>query len=265
MEEERTAAGAVEPVVVAFLTNSECPFRCTFCDLWVHTLPGPTPPGAVATQVEAVARDHPAGGAPHVKLYNSGNFFDRRAIPDADVPRIAAALRGRATVVVETHPRLGVLDGRAARLNDALGGGLEVAMGLETADADLLATFDKAMTADDFAAAARRLGRDGIAARAFILVRPPGHDEEQGATWARRSLDLAQDAGAGCCVLIPFRGASPPPSLDALEAAARHGVARGAGRVFVDLWDAPRLYAAAPDAPARLAALARLNHTQAWP
>ncbi|MED6335526.1 MAG: radical SAM protein, partial [Planctomycetota bacterium] len=183
VEEERSAEGAVEPVVVAFLTGAECPFTCTFCDLCVNTLDGPTPPGATAHQVAQVALAHP--DAPHVKLYNSGNFWDRRAVPPGDMGRIALALRGRRSVIVETHPRL--VDERARAFDEALGGGLQVAMGLETADPEVLATLNKSMTPDDFAAAAGRLRGWGIPVRAFILVRPPGHGAAEGLAWARRS------------------------------------------------------------------------------
>ncbi len=249
---ERTAAGELERHVVAFLTNSECPFLCSFCDLWRNTLEGRTPRGAVAGQVERVTQAHPTATHPHIKLYNSGNFWDHRAIPPGDMARIAAALRGRRTVTVETHPKL--VDGRAPQFNDSLGGGLHVAMGLETADPDTLATLNKAMTPEDFARAAGLLKGWGIPVRAFILVRPPGHDEEQGLVWARRSIDFAQEAGAECCVLIATRGPDPP-ALETVEAAFEHGLGRGAGRVFVDLWDL--------QGPAdRLAALDRMNKTQ---
>ncbi len=257
VEEERSAEGAVEPVVVAFLTGAECPFACTFCDLWVNTLDGPTPPGATARQVEHVAQAHP--DAPHVKLYNSGNFWDRRAVPPGDMGRIAVALRGRRSVIVETHPRL--VDDRARAFDEALGGGLQVAMGLETADPEVLAALNKSMTPDDFAAATGRLGGWGIPVRAFILVRPPGHGEAEGLAWACRSIDFAQEAGAECCVLIPTRGASPP-TLESVEAAARHGVTQGRGRVFVDLWDVARTYSGAPDLELRLADLERMNRSQ---
>lgn len=236
IEQERIASGAVEPHVVAFLTNSECPFSCNFCDLWVNTLDGRTPRGAVAGQVERVANTHPAATHPHIKLYNSGNFWDPKAIPPGDHARIATALRGRTSIIVETHPKL--VDGRAPTFNDAARGGLQVAMGLETADPVVLESLNKSMTPDDFVISAGRLGEWGIPIRAFVLVRAPGHDEEQGLHWAKESINFAQDAGAECVVLIPTRGPKPP-TMESVEAAFRHGLARDRGRVFVDVWDMP--------------------------
>ena len=252
VEDERTAQGVVERHVVAFLTNGECAFACTFCDLWKNTLDGRTPRGAVAGQVERVTSAHPSASHPNIKLYNSGNFWDHRAIPPGDMARIAAALRGRRSVIVETHPKL--VDGRAPLFNEALGGGLQVAMGLETADPETLASLNKSMTLDDFATAAALLASWGIPARAFILVRAPGQDEEQGLHWAKRSIDFARSVGIECCVLIPTRGPAPP-ALDSVEAAFRYGLSQGAGRVFVDLWDL-----SGPEA--RLAALDRMNKSQ---
>ena len=34
-----------------FVANRECPFRCVMCDLWMHTLDGDTPRGAVPAQI----------------------------------------------------------------------------------------------------------------------------------------------------------------------------------------------------------------------
>src|SRR5690625_3594082 len=78
-ESERQANGEVKRVNTIFLTNSECPFSCVMCDLWRNTLDRPTPKGAIPRQIEKALASLPE--ADIVKLYNSGNFFDRRAIP----------------------------------------------------------------------------------------------------------------------------------------------------------------------------------------
>ncbi len=243
------------------------------CDLSRHTLDGPTPPGALAEQVEwALAR---LGGVRHVKLYNAGSFFDRRAVPAEDLPRITAALAGLETVVVECHPRL---VGRAAeRFARGLDARLEVALGLETADPDTLARLGKRMTVEDFERAAARLRAWGIGVRAFVLVRPPFQDEAAGLRWACRSVEVAQEAGADPVVLIPTRGGTDaleelaaqglfsPPGLATVEAALAHGIGLGRGRVLVDLWDAPRLLSGEADVAPRLARLEVMNLEQRVP
>src|SRR2546425_4164007 len=99
IEEERSASGGLERAVTVFLAGAECPFTCSFCDLWRGTLDGPTPPGALPTQL-ARALEAIAPPFPHrLKLYNASNFFDRRAVPAEDLPRIAelCAMRGRSS------------------------------------------------------------------------------------------------------------------------------------------------------------------------
>ncbi|MCB1036985.1 MAG: hypothetical protein KDD47_24370 [Acidobacteria bacterium] len=53
LERERTVEGALEPALTVFLAGAECPFTCVFCDLWRHTLEGPTPAGALPAQLSA--------------------------------------------------------------------------------------------------------------------------------------------------------------------------------------------------------------------
>src|SRR3979409_1805690 len=51
LEDERTSRGGGERTVTVFLAGAECPFTCSFCDLWRWTLAGPTPPGALTIQL----------------------------------------------------------------------------------------------------------------------------------------------------------------------------------------------------------------------
>ena len=86
------AAGCVEDVATLFLTNRECPFRCLMCDLWRNTTDTRVPPGAIPQQIDYALARLPA--ARHIKLYNSGNFFDHQAIPPEDYAAIAERVRG---------------------------------------------------------------------------------------------------------------------------------------------------------------------------
>src|SRR5580698_6642104 len=90
VEEEPTAEGLIEPVATVFLTNRECPWRCAMCDLWRNTLTETVPFGAIPAQIDFALSRLPA--ARTIKLYNSGSFFDPRAIPVEDYPAIAARL-----------------------------------------------------------------------------------------------------------------------------------------------------------------------------
>jgi archaeosine synthase beta-subunit len=267
VEPEAAPGGGMVDVATIFLTNRECPFRCLMCDLWKNTLETSVAPGQIPAQIRWALEQLPQ--APHLKLYNAGNFFDAQAIPPDDFAAIARIASPFERVIVECHPKL--VGRRTWEFQRLLDRQLEVALGLETAHPEVLARLNKRMTLDDFAAAARALGDHGVAVRAFILVRPPFLSDDEGLAWAKRSLDFAFSVGVECCVLIPTRGGNgameelarlgqfAPPSLDALEQALEYGLALKAGRVFLDLWDIARI---APDAK-RIERLARMNLTQA--
>ena len=128
------------PTATIFLTNRECPYRCVFCDLWKNTLDDRVPLGAIDHQIRGVVRELPA--VRQVKLYNAGSFFDPNAIPPEDYPAIASLLAPYERVIVERHP--GFVDERCFEFNNLLPGRLEVAMGLETANPEVLARAEQA-------------------------------------------------------------------------------------------------------------------------
>lgn len=270
VEPEHTHAGRVEQVATIFLTNRECPFRCLMCDLWRHTTDTPVAVGDIPAQIDFALERLPA--ARHVKLYNSGNFFDRKAIPPEEYAAIARRVEGFETVIVENHPAL--CGDACLRFRDLLKGNLEIALGLETVHPALLDRLNKRMTLDDFARAAAFLRRHDIAVRAFILLKPPFMSEDEGIEWARRSLDFAFDAGVQCCAVVPTRagngimelleqaGHFAPPTLASMETVLEAGLGLKRGRVFVDLWDAERLASCPRCAPARRARLHQMNLTQ---
>jgi radical SAM enzyme (TIGR01210 family) len=274
VEEERSASGEIVPVATVFLTNRECPWRCLMCDLWRNTLTETVPVGAIPAQIDHALSQLPP--ARQIKLYNSGSFFDPRAIPLGDHAAIAARVHGFERVIVESHPAL--IGNDCLRFRDRLGESrLEVAMGLETVHPTVGPRLNKRMTLDQFSAAAEKLRREDIALRVFILVKPPFLDEAEALYWAERSLDFAMECGATVAALIPTRfgngalealaerGEFSPPRLATLEAAAGYGVGLGRGRVFADLWDLER-FADCPDCfPERAARLHAMNLRQEIP
>ncbi len=270
VEPELGADGNVADVATVFITNRECPFRCLMCDLWKNTTTHRVPDGAVPGQIEIALPQAPS--AQRVKLYNSGSFFDSQAIPRSDGARIADLLAGLQTVTVESHPRL--INERCTEFAAMLEPELEVAMGLETVDPDVLPHLNKRMTLSDYESATRFLNDIGVRVRAFILLRTPFQTEEGGLEWAKRSLDYASSIGVECSTIIPTRvgngamewlqanGHFDTPSLSSLEEALDYGVSLSSGRVFADLWDIDKFSSCTDCGPDRAERLKQINLSQ---
>ena len=157
--------------------------------------------GAIPAQIRyAISRLQPAR---QIKLYNSGSFFDPHAIPFDDYAGIADAVSQFDRVIVESHPAL--IGEKCFLFRDLLKGRLEVAMGLETVQPEVLRRLNKRMTVQQFQAAAGKLRDNGIDLRAFILVKPPFTSEADALPWAKRSTEAAFDFGASVVSLIPTR------------------------------------------------------------
>ncbi len=270
VEEECSISGEPLPVATTFLTNRECPWRCLMCDLWRNTLTDEVPAGAIPAQIEYALARLPA--AREIKLYNSGSFFDPRAIPVDDYTAIADRLRSFERVIVESHPAL--IGERTLKFRDLLHGRLEVAMGLETVHPEVLPRLNKRMTLQQFSSAAEWLQENDIDLRAFILIKTPFMDEAEGLEWTERSLDFAFDCGAMAVSLIPTRGGNgaldelerngefSPPRMKTVEAALNYGLGLKRGRVFVDLWDLKVPGACEPCYRARVSRLTEMNLRQ---
>jgi archaeosine synthase beta-subunit len=279
-QEPSRSAAAAEPSVVAvadvlsvFLAGAECAFRCTMCDLWKQTLPGPTPPGALTRQLRQAlvsagpSARHSAAGEPTagseqlpvavppeqwIKLYNASNFFDSRCVPRQDWDDLAGSVKRFNRVIVENHPRL--IDDGVADFAGRLSGTLEVAMGLETVHEHSLALLNKQMTLADFERAADILRRSAVDLRVFVLLQPPGTRAEQAVHWVLESLRFAEHCGARHCSVIATRGGNgimealtaaglfTPPDAFSLERVLTLALTAALPMVVTaDLWDWERL------------------------
>jgi uncharacterized Fe-S cluster-containing MiaB family protein len=108
---------------------------------------------------------------------------------------------------------------------------------------------NKKFDLDHFSRASDFLHKEGIAMRAFVLVKPPFLDDEEGIEWAVKSAAFAFSCGAAVVSLIPTRGGNgamerlqdagdfAPPRLATLERALELALNLRAGRVFADTWD----------------------------
>lgn len=124
VEEERAESSEIVWVATIFLTNRECPWHCLMCDLWKNTLTETVQVGAIPAQIDQAlaqlveadvnakhlpgksSRAFGSAAIRQIKLYNSGSFFDPRAIPPEDYIAIAGRVCPFERVIVECHPAL---------------------------------------------------------------------------------------------------------------------------------------------------------------
>jgi radical SAM enzyme (TIGR01210 family) len=272
LEEERRPDGTMEQALTVFLAGAECPFTCSFCDLWRWTTDGPTPVGALPAQLAEVLRplDGSAARRPdRIKLYNASNFFDPRAVPVADRPRIAELAAPFTGVTVESHAS--TVGPSTVEFARRLSGRLEVAMGLETVHPSAAAQLNKRLDLDAFARAAQHLGDHGIDLRVFVLLGAPHVPAAESVEWTVRTVEHAAWCGAAVVSIIPVRGgngemerlaqlgAFTPPTLSQLEAALDRSLDLPGTVVTADLWDVAQLDGCAGCRGERVARLRRLN------
>ncbi len=248
IEQERRPNGTVELALTIFLAGAECPFTCSFCDLWRWTIDGPTPRGALPQQIRQVLVSLDAGAMPdRLKLYNASNFFDRRAVPAEDVPAIAALAAPFSGVTVESHANtIGPLTLEFARL---IIGRLEVAMGLETIHPIASSKLNKRLQLPAFDRAAEFLGAHGIDLRVFVLLGAPYVPFDESVEWTVRTVEYAVSRGASFVSIIPVRGGNGelerldslghfrPPTLSQLEDAVARCQTFAPAVVCADPWE----------------------------
>lgn len=271
LEDERRPDGSVERTLTVFLAGAECSFTCSFCDLWQWTIDGPTPVGAIPAQLESVLAPLDALAPDRVKLYNASNFFDRRAVPPGDLPRIAALVSPFSAVTVESHASTigpGTLD--FAR---QIAGRLEVAMGLETIHPAAAKALNKRLDLERFDQAARCLADSGIDVRVFVLLGAAHVPPDESVDWTVRTVAYAGERGARMVSIIPVRGGNgelerlqalgdfTPPRLRQLELALDACISVSSCVVTADLWDIERLSGCTECRHGRIARLKQINLT----
>ena len=268
LEEERTPGGGLERALTVFLAGAECPFTCSFCDLWRYTIDGPTPRGALPLQLARALEELGPRFPERLKLYNASNFFDRRAVPAEDVPHLAELAARFENVTVESHA--GTIGPLTLEFAALLSGRLEVAIGLETIHPAAAARLNKKLELAQFDRAAEFLRTQGIDLRVFVLLGVPHIPPAEQVDWTMRAVEYAVTRGAQRVAIIPVRGgngemerlqasgAFQQPTLVQLETALERCLSLGAV-VTADLWDVERLAACEACRERRVARLRLMN------
>jgi len=271
LEEERRPDGRIERALTVFLAGAECPFTCSFCDLWRWTIDGPTPPGALTKQLRTVIQALDGSQLDRLKLYNASNFFDRRAVPPEDLEGIAKLASPFASVTVESH--VNTIGAPTLEFARQISGRLEVAIGLETIHPVARAHINKHLDLARFDQTAGFLLANGIDLRVFVLLGAPYVRAEESVDWTVRTVEYAAERGASAVSIIPVRGGNgeidrlqalghfDPPTLAQLEEALDGCSRITSAVVTADIWDVERLPACEQCKPERIERLRRLNVT----
>ena len=220
------------------------------CDLWQHTTPVPLGRGHALHQLQKAihnAQQQTKTPLTQIKIYNSGSFFDTRAIYPEDHQAIAELLQPFQKVVVESHPTL--VTHSAMAFADRLQPRLEIAMGLECAEDTVLHQLNKRFTLKDYVKAAKELKHSGIGHRAFVMIQPPFVRPEEALGLCLRTVDFALQQGADRVSLIPTRSAPgamealeksgdfTQPTMELMEACLEGAIRQAPGMVCMDTWD----------------------------
>ena len=271
VEDERRPDGTTERTLTVFLAGAECPFTCTFCDLWRWTIDGPTPPGALTRQLESVLQSLDGPVPDRLKIYNASNFFDRRAVPAEDVSGIARLAAPFAAVTVESHAN--TIGPKTLAFARQVSGRLEVATGLETIHPVAIPNLNKRLDLARFDSAAEFLAANGIDLRVFVLLGAPYVGGEESVARTVRTVAYAVERGAAVVSIIPVRGGNgelerlqalglfTPPTLAQLEEAVDLCLQFTGAVVTADVWDVGRLISCQSCASERIERLRHINVT----
>ena len=251
MERERRPGGTIDNALTVFLAGAECPFTCSFCDLWRFTVDGPTPPGALAHQLRVIIEGRDTKDIQRLKLYNASNFFDTRAVPPGDLPEIAALAQPFQSVTVESHAS--TIGPRVREFARSIAGRLEVAMGLETIHPAAASRINKRLELERFDRAAEFLLANGMDLRVFVLLGAPHVPVAESMEWTVRTVEYAVERGAAVVSIIPVRGGNgelerlealgefTPPRLVDVEDALDQCLRFTSAVITADLWDVDRV------------------------
>jgi archaeosine synthase beta-subunit len=188
--------GTRVPAFVLILRTRGCYWAdlkgCSMCGYAKDTLGRSATPEELDRQLTEALRDY--RGEPYVKIYTSGSFLDEREVDAESRLRIARAFSGRARrLLFETLPEF-VTEDRIRPLTETFDAGLEVALGLESTQPEVLQRFvNKGSPPSEYLAAADRLRGWGVRPKGYLLLKPPYLTERESIEDVVRSIALARE------------------------------------------------------------------------
>ncbi|MCI4349810.1 MAG: archaeosine biosynthesis radical SAM protein RaSEA [Thermoplasmata archaeon] len=165
---------------------------CSMCGYSRDTLGRSATPEELDAQIRAALDGY--RGEPYVKFYTSGSFLDDREVDPASRLKLLAGFEGKARrFLFETLPEF-VTAETMAPLKEAFHGEIEVALGLESADPEVLRRFvHKGSSPSDYFRAGDRVRELGCRSKAYLLLKPPYLTEREAVEDVVRSVRVARE------------------------------------------------------------------------
>ncbi len=209
---------------------------CSMCGYSKDTLGRSATPDELSQQLTHALRRY--RGEPYVKLYTSGSFLDDREVDPVSRERILRSFAPQARrILFETLPEF-VTPEKLVPLRDGFPGEIEVALGLESTQPEVLQRFiNKGAPPSEYLAAADRVKALELHPKAYLLLKPPYLTKTEAVQDVLASIPLAArhfeslsinpvHIQGGTVVEWLFRrGRYRPPWLWSLVSVLRHGSA----------------------------------------
>ncbi|HEV2316426.1 MAG TPA: archaeosine biosynthesis radical SAM protein RaSEA [Thermoplasmata archaeon] len=164
---------------------------CSMCGYAKDTLGRSATPAELERQLDEALAGY--RGQPYVKIYTSGSFLDEREVDAGSRARILGAFSGRARrLLFETLPEFATEE-LLGPLKAAFAGELEVALGLESTQPEVLGRFiNKGAAPAEYLAAADRVRGLGLHPKGYLLLKPPYLTERESIEDVLTSVSLAR-------------------------------------------------------------------------
>jgi archaeosine synthase beta-subunit len=163
---------------------------CSMCGYAKDTLGRSATPEELGQQLDAALRVY--RNEPYVKIYTSGSFLDDREVDPGSRQRIVEGFaHGPRRLLFETLPEFATAE-TLAPLRVAFPGELEVALGLESTQPDVLLRYvNKNSPPQAYLEAADRVRSLGLRAKGYLLLKPPYLTEREAIEDVVTSVRLA--------------------------------------------------------------------------
>ena len=184
------------PAFVAILRTRGCYWAdlkgCSMCGYAKDTLGRSATAEELSRQRDRIRQAY--RGQPYVKFYTSGSFLDDREVDAESRAALLGSFSGTARrILFETLPEFATPE-RLAPLREAFDGEIEVALGLESTQPEVLGRLiNKGAPPSEYLQAADRIRALGFRTKGYLLLKPPYLTEEESVADVLTSIDRARD------------------------------------------------------------------------